>query len=117
MIYKASCQKVLTDEQFNAYVPLEGEIVVKRSVTFIDGNPVPTFTVKMGKANGESIEFATTDNIGEALDKVDDCINQINDIEKIVDGQNAKIDKIEKDLAESIINVDIINGGNANGDD
>lgn len=67
MIYKALCQKVLTDEEFNAYVPLEGEIVVKRSVTFIDGDPINTFTIKMGKGNGESIEFATTDAVKELI--------------------------------------------------
>ena len=67
MIYKALCHKVLTDEEFNAYVPLEGEIVVKRSVTFIDGDPINTFTIKMGKGNGESIEFATTDAVTELI--------------------------------------------------
>lgn len=67
MIYKALCQKVLTDEEFNAYVPLEGEIVVKRSVTFIDEDPINTFTIKMGKGNGESIEFATTDAVTELI--------------------------------------------------
>lgn len=113
IVYKASCQKVLNEEEFNSYVPLEGEIVVKRGTKLVDGIKTPYFTVKMGKTNGETLEFATTDSIGNIFEQINNCLNEVEEIKEIVADNDAliqsKVDAAINKFANEISDDNIVN--------